>query len=175
MDYKIKPFETIKDEGIIERNLTGWEFPIAKEVCYRVDRDNKGIFKFMAPPGANVKASKDGIVFLINKNNHSKWSTGNRVILDHGEGIYTRYENLSLQHFDDFEIKEGKRVKQDQIIGVVGLPSNLFFNGFVYIKETEDSIMKQKIIPVKFDEEELINKPLSYKEIANYNIANSRS
>lgn len=166
MNYTIHPFKTIESLAKIkEEDLIGWELPISKEICHKIESKNSyGSFKFDAPPGSNVKASKDGLVFLINKNNQSKWNTGNRIILDHGEGIYSRYENLSKQYFDELDIKEGKRVKQNQIIGVLGLPSHLFFNGFVYIQGKEDSIMKQKVIPIKLNHEELINKSLSYKD-----------
>lgn len=171
MDYVTDPFETITNLNGIEKHLTGWDFPISEEICHNIEsKDNYG-FKFDAISGANVKAAKDGIVFLVAKNDQNKWSTENGIILYHGEGIYTGYKNLSKQYFNELDIKKGKEVKQNQVIGVLGLPSYLLFKSFVYIKNKENPIMKQEIIPIKFNREELMNKNLTYKEMLNCPIA----
>ena len=176
-------FEEIKDRSVIERNLTGWKPPISEGVYYEIGNEGHAyVFKFVAPLGSNVRAAKDGTIFLINKNNQTpKWgecSVGNRIILDHGEGIYTRYENLSEECFDNFDIRKGKKVKQEEVIGTLGLPRlvgstpYLLFNGFAYIKDTQDSIKKLKIIPIKFDYGKLRDdEGLSLKERFNCQIA----
>lgn len=65
-----------------------------------------------APEGTPVKASSDGIVTLAAPD---LFYSGNVVILDHGFGLHTIYA-----HLKEMNVKEGEKVNQGDIIGLVG-------------------------------------------------------
>lgn len=65
-----------------------------------------------APEGTPVKASGDGEVVLSGKD---YFYTGNMVVVDHGQGLQTIYA-----HLKEAKVKEGDKVKQGDIIGLVG-------------------------------------------------------
>ena len=66
---------------------------------------------FRAPTGTNLKAVNDGVVVVASK----RYYSGNAVIVDHGEGIYSSYSHLSK-----ILVKKGQRVKQKEILGLSG-------------------------------------------------------
>jgi murein DD-endopeptidase MepM/ murein hydrolase activator NlpD len=66
---------------------------------------------FRAPTGTNLKAVNDGVVVVASR----RYYSGNAVIIDHGEGIYSSYSHLSK-----ILVKEGQRVKQKDILGLSG-------------------------------------------------------
>lgn len=66
---------------------------------------------FRASVGTPIKASNDGKVALAKE----RFMSGNSVIIDHGEGIYTVYFHLS-----QLKVAVGDSVKKGQIIALSG-------------------------------------------------------
>jgi murein DD-endopeptidase MepM/ murein hydrolase activator NlpD len=64
-----------------------------------------------APMGTKIQAPADGVVVSAGV----QGGYGNAVVVDHGNGIVTRYG-----HMDSFEVKAGQRVRRGDIIGHVG-------------------------------------------------------
>jgi murein DD-endopeptidase MepM/ murein hydrolase activator NlpD len=64
-----------------------------------------------APQGTPVKAANDGIVVLA----ETLYLTGNSIYIDHGMDLFSQYIHLS-----EMKVKAGDRVKQGQVIGLVG-------------------------------------------------------
>lgn len=64
-----------------------------------------------AKEGTPIKATNDGVVALA----ESLYLTGNSIYLDHGMGLFSQYAHLS-----ELRVKTGDRVKQGDIIGLVG-------------------------------------------------------
>jgi len=66
---------------------------------------------FRAKIGTPIVASNTGKVVLA----QDRFYSGNSIILDHGQGIYTCYYHLS-----EFKVKKGDIVKKSQVIGLSG-------------------------------------------------------
>jgi len=66
---------------------------------------------FRAKTGTAIIASNDGKVVLAK----NRFYSGNSIIIDHGEGIYTCYYHLS-----QFKVKVGEMVKKGEVIGLSG-------------------------------------------------------
>jgi murein DD-endopeptidase MepM/ murein hydrolase activator NlpD len=66
---------------------------------------------FSAAHGTPVKATADGEV----KSAGYMGNYGNAIVLEHGYGVSTRYGHLSR-----FNVRQGERVKRNQVIGFVG-------------------------------------------------------
>lgn len=66
---------------------------------------------FRAKIGTPIVASNAGKVVLA----QDRFYSGNSIIIDHGQGIYTCYYHLSA-----FKVKEGDIVKKSQLIGLSG-------------------------------------------------------
>ncbi|TDF94880.1 M23 family metallopeptidase [Paenibacillus piri] len=64
-----------------------------------------------AKEGTPIKATNDGIVALAD----SLYLTGNSIYIDHGMQLFSQYAHLS-----ELRVKTGDRVKQGDIIGLVG-------------------------------------------------------
>ncbi|MFC0212404.1 M23 family metallopeptidase [Paenibacillus chartarius] len=64
-----------------------------------------------AKEGTPIKAANDGVVALAD----SLYLTGNSIYIDHGMGLFSQYAHLS-----ELRVKAGDRVKQGDIIGLVG-------------------------------------------------------
>ncbi|SDO03486.1 Murein DD-endopeptidase MepM and murein hydrolase activator NlpD, contain LysM domain [Paenibacillus sp. yr247] len=64
-----------------------------------------------AKEGTPIKATNDGVVALAD----SLYLTGNSIYIDHGMGLFSQYAHLS-----ELRVKPGERVKQGDIIGLVG-------------------------------------------------------
>jgi murein DD-endopeptidase MepM/ murein hydrolase activator NlpD len=64
-----------------------------------------------ARAGDEVKAPNNGVVALVD----DQFYSGNSVVLDHGEGIYTMFFHLSR-----IIVEPGQRVKKGDVIGLVG-------------------------------------------------------
>lgn len=62
--------------------------------------------------GYPIKASQDGIVIYAG---YTSSGYGNMVVIDHGEGVHTRYA-----HCNTTRVKKGQIVEQGQLIGTVG-------------------------------------------------------
>lgn len=66
---------------------------------------------FRAAMNTPVPASNDGVVALAKE----RYLSGNSVMIDHGEGIYSVYF-----HLESLNVKVGDKVKQGQIIALSG-------------------------------------------------------
>ena len=66
---------------------------------------------FRAKIGTPIIASNDGKVVLA----QNRFYSGNSIIIDHGEGIYTCY-----YHMSQFKVKKGAMVKKGEVIGLSG-------------------------------------------------------
>jgi len=66
---------------------------------------------FRAKVDTPIIASNDGIIILAK----SRFYSGNSVIIDHGQGVYTCY-----YHMSKFKVKKGDEVKRGQVLGLSG-------------------------------------------------------
>ena len=66
---------------------------------------------FRAPTGTKLRAVNDGVVVVAS----NRYYSGNAVIIDHGEGIYSSYSHLSK-----IGVKVGQKVKRAEVIGLSG-------------------------------------------------------
>ncbi len=64
-----------------------------------------------ADEGDPVKAPNDGVVILVD----DQFYSGNSVVLDHGQGIYTMFFHLS-----EINVKYGQAVRKGEVIALVG-------------------------------------------------------
>jgi murein DD-endopeptidase MepM/ murein hydrolase activator NlpD len=64
-----------------------------------------------ADEGDPVKAPNDGVVILV----EDQFYSGNSVVLDHGQGIYTMFFHLSK-----IKVKYGQAVRKGDVIALVG-------------------------------------------------------
>ncbi|MFM7858000.1 MAG: M23 family metallopeptidase, partial [Flammeovirgaceae bacterium] len=85
----------------------------------RINPFHKGLHQhdgvdIVAPLGANVLASGDGIVTLISQSELLA-GLGHYIEIDHGDGILTRYAHLS-----EIKVRYGQRVAKGQPIGAIG-------------------------------------------------------
>ena len=64
-----------------------------------------------ADEGEPVRAPNDGVVILVD----DQFYSGNSVVLDHGQGIYTMFFHLSM-----FKVKYGQAVRKGDVIAFVG-------------------------------------------------------
>lgn len=67
---------------------------------------------FVAPPGANIYATGDGVVTSVRT---SLTGHGKHVVVDHGYGYETLYAHMSA-----FNVKVGDKVTRGQVVGFVG-------------------------------------------------------
>jgi len=66
--------------------------------------------------GEPVRAPNDGVVVLA----EDQFFSGNSIVLDHGQGIYTMFFHLS-----EMKVKTGQAVMKGDIIGLVGATGRL--------------------------------------------------
>jgi len=66
---------------------------------------------FRAKVGTPIIASNDGIIILAK----DRFYSGNSIIIDHGQGIYTCY-----YHMSQFDVKKDDEVKRGQVLGLSG-------------------------------------------------------
>ena len=66
---------------------------------------------FRAPTGTPINTINDGVVVVAS----DRYYSGNAVIIDHGEGVYSSYSHMS--HID---VKVGQHVKQGETLGLSG-------------------------------------------------------
>lgn len=69
------------------------------------------------PQGTPVFAVKEGTIIQVRTNIYSSY--GINVLIDHGDGIRTRYAHLSQAL-----VREGEKIKQGEVIGLVGSTGN---------------------------------------------------
>jgi murein DD-endopeptidase MepM/ murein hydrolase activator NlpD len=66
---------------------------------------------FLSPSGTPIRAGNNGVIALA----EPLYFTGNTVIVDYGDGLYSLFAHLS-----EFRVHEGDVVKPDTIVGLVG-------------------------------------------------------
>ena len=66
---------------------------------------------FMSGPGTPIHAANHGVVALA----EPLYFTGNTVIIDYGDGLYSLFAHLS-----EFRVHEGDVVNPDTVVGLVG-------------------------------------------------------
>lgn len=93
---------------------------ISEKYGYRIDpftdvqRHHNGI-DVAAPTGSQVYASAAGVVVMAKSSYRVGQGYGKEVIIDHGDGVRTRYAHLSK-----VLVKKGQTVKRWEVVGLVG-------------------------------------------------------
>jgi len=82
-----------------------------KRVYNNKPRDPHSGLDIAAPEGTPVRAVTDGTV--IDADDY--FFTGNTVIVDHGQGVFSLYA-----HLKEMKVKPGKRLEQGEILGTIG-------------------------------------------------------
>ncbi|WP_194840865.1 M23 family metallopeptidase [Filobacillus milosensis] len=78
---------------------------------FRKDESFHGGLDLAGPWGTKIYASGDGVIELSGRNG----PYGLSILIDHGNSYKTRYGHLARLH-----VKEGDRVKQGELIGLMG-------------------------------------------------------
>lgn len=100
-------------EGSFIKPLEGkWgsEFGLRRMINDKPRSPHTGV-DIIAPEGSPVRTANSGKVILTGE----LFFSGNSIIIDHGQGLYTMYFHLSK-----FLVKEGQKVGKGDIIGLVG-------------------------------------------------------
>lgn len=84
---------------------------------YKVGMMHNGL-DMIAPAGEPVYAAADGVVSEVIR---SRKGLGNVVVVDHGNGYFTRYAHLA-----DMEAVKGRKVRRGTRLGYVGVSGNSF-------------------------------------------------
>lgn len=84
---------------------------------YKVGMQHNGL-DIIAPAGEPVYAVADGTISEVIR---SRKGLGNVVVIDHGDGYFTRYAHLS-----DMEAVKGRKVRRGTRLGYVGVSGNSF-------------------------------------------------
>ena len=84
---------------------------------YKVSIRHNGL-DIIAPAGEPVFATADGTISEVIR---SRKGLGNQVVIDHGNGYFTRYAHLA-----DMEAVKGRKVRRGARLGYVGVSGNSF-------------------------------------------------
>jgi murein DD-endopeptidase MepM/ murein hydrolase activator NlpD len=84
---------------------------------YKVSIRHNGL-DIIAPAGEPVFAAADGTISEVIR---SRKGLGNQVVIDHGNGYFTRYAHLA-----DMEAVKGRKVRRGTRLGYVGVSGNSF-------------------------------------------------
>lgn len=84
---------------------------------YKVSIRHDGL-DIIAPAGEPVYAAADGTISEVIR---SRKGLGNQVVIDHGNGYFTRYAHLA-----DMEAVKGRKVRRGTRLGYVGVSGNSF-------------------------------------------------
>ena len=84
---------------------------------YKVSVKHNGL-DIIAPAGEPVFAAADGTICEVIR---SRKGLGNQVVVDHGNGYFTRYAHLA-----DMEAVKGRKVRRGTRLGYVGVSGNSF-------------------------------------------------
>ncbi len=84
---------------------------------YKVSIRHNGL-DIIAPAGEPVYAAADGTISEVIR---SRKGLGNQVVIDHGNGYFTRYAHLA-----DMEAVKGRKVRRGTRLGYVGVSGNSF-------------------------------------------------
>ena len=94
-----------------------WPSPTSNVITSRYGPRNWGVLKYHygldigAAEGTDVEAAESGVVVGTGNDTYA----GNYVTLDHGNGIWTRYQHLSA-----ILVNKGDKINRAQVIGKVG-------------------------------------------------------
>lgn len=121
-------FAAIRDSGFVMPPMTNplGDFSFAQTGAsvgdrinpfYKVPIRHNGL-DLIAPAGEPVHASADGVVSEVIR---SRKGLGNVVVINHGNGYFTRYAHLA-----DVEVRRGMKVQKGKRIGYVGVSGNSF-------------------------------------------------
>jgi len=86
------------------------EFGARRDPIAGTHRHHNGL-DIAAPEGTDIRAVRDGVVSFSGE----RGSYGNLVIIDHGDGLETRYA-----HCSELRVREGERVQAGDSIAAVG-------------------------------------------------------
>lgn len=125
LDYSFAEMETKMSRDQLLRDHTPSINPvpegaISSKFGLRMDpftrqlRQHNGL-DIIAAPGTPVLAPADGIVSFARRNYDLNEDFGKMVIINHGNGIYSRFGHLS-----NISVKRGQKVKRYDAIGEVG-------------------------------------------------------
>ncbi len=89
-------------------------FVITSRYGWRHGRPHRGM-DLSAPMGTTVYSSEEGTVIMA----ESYYGYGNLVVVDHGNGVQTRYAHLSKMF-----VTEGSKVFKGQMLGNIGMTGN---------------------------------------------------
>ena len=84
---------------------------------YKTIRDHDGL-DLVVPAGTEVRCSAEGKVVEVVR---SEKGMGNRVTVDHGNGIQTFYA-----HLNQVKVSQGQTIRQGDLIGTVGQSGSCF-------------------------------------------------
>lgn len=116
--------QEVKTQQIIDKSR-GWQAPVQASLTStfgpRVHpisgkyEKAHGALDLAAPQGTPIHASKSGKIISAG------WlgGYGNQVVIDHGDGYYSRYG-----HMEKILVSEGQKVEQAETIGLMGSTGN---------------------------------------------------
>ena len=99
------------------RGTSNFDWPLAGVITQGFWSHHPGI-DIAAPTGTPIRAADSGYVVFAGWD-HEPVSYGNMVLIDHGNGFYTRYAHMSVIH-----ATAGESVVKGQVIGLVGATGN---------------------------------------------------
>lgn len=82
-----------------------------RRIINNIPKNSHSGVDITADEGDPVKAPNDGVVILVD----DQFYSGNSIVLDHGQGIYTMFFHLSKTM-----VKYGQAVRMGDVIGLVG-------------------------------------------------------
>lgn len=110
---------------ISNKNLirTASGFGLRVHPIYKIIKFHYGM-DFTAPLGTDIYATGNGVVETVMS---SKRGLGNHIIIDHGFGLKSIYA-----HMQNFNVREGQKVKRGDVIGYVGSTGQSLANHLHY-------------------------------------------
>ena len=104
----VRPFSPLQTGASVGKKINPF---------YKTIREHEGL-DLVVPAGTEVRSSAEGRVVHVVK---SEKGLGNRVTVDHGNGIQTLYA-----HLNQVKVSEGQSVRQGTVLGTVGQSGSCF-------------------------------------------------
>ncbi len=101
----------LSEDSPFKLSLPVKHFRITSRYGWRHGRPHRGV-DLSAPIGTTVYASEEGTVIMA----EPYYGYGNLVVIDHGNGVRTRYAHLAK-----IFVQEGAKVFKDQMVGSIGM------------------------------------------------------
>lgn len=114
------------DQTVIASNIQPFDQNITIETqksTVNVLPNNTGVSQYFhlghpgidltAPLGTKIYPLREGVVIEVSS---TKWDYGRSVVIDHGNGLQTRYA-----HMGKMFVQEGERITTDKAIGEIGI------------------------------------------------------